>query len=71
MSLFFYQADLEENAEVLIGSGHGLKEGKWGEMQDPKLENKMGYRFGLVLPLEYCGVHSVGYTVTDIIHVDY
>jgi len=48
-----------------------LKVGKWGEMQDPKLENKMGYHFGLVLILEYFGVHSVGYTVTDALHVDY
>ena len=45
--------------------------GKWGEMQDPKLENKMGFRFGLVLILEYCGVHSVGYTVTDALYIDY
>jgi len=45
--------------------------GKWGEIQDPKLKNKMGYRFGLVLTLEYCGVHSVGYAVTDVLHVDY
>jgi len=45
--------------------------GKWGEMQDPKLENKMGYRFGLVLILEYFGVHSAGYAATDVLHVDY
>jgi len=45
--------------------------GKWGEMQDPKLENKMGYRFGLVLILEYCGVHSAGFAVTDVLHVNY
>ena len=45
--------------------------GKWGEMQDPKLENKMGYRFDLVLTLEYFGVYSVGYAVTDVLHVDY
>jgi len=44
--------------------------GKWGEMQDPKLED-VGYRFGLVLTLEYCGVHSVGYTATDVLHANY
>jgi hypothetical protein len=48
-----------------------LKVGKWGEVQDPKLEDEMGYRFGLVLALEYCGVHSVGYAATDVLHVDY
>jgi hypothetical protein len=67
----FDQFDLEEDSEVLIGSGHGLKMGKWGEVQDPKLENKMGYRFGLVITLEYFGVHSVGYAATDVLHVDY
>lgn len=45
--------------------------GKWGEMQDPKLENEMRYRFGLVLTLEYYGVHSVGYTDTDVLLVEY
>jgi len=40
-------------------------------MQDPKLENEMDYRFGLVLTLEYFGVHSVGYAVSDVLHVDY
>jgi hypothetical protein len=63
--------DLEENPEVTVGTGHGLKVGKWGEMQDPVLENETDYRLGLVLILEYCGVHSVGYTETHVFHVDY
>jgi hypothetical protein len=63
--------DLEENPEVTVGTGHGLKVGKWGEMQDPVLENEMNYRLGLVLILEYCGVRSVGYTETPVFRVDY
>jgi hypothetical protein len=63
--------DLEENPEVTVGTGHGLKVGKWGELQDPVLENEMNYRLGLVLILEYCGVRNVGYTETPVFHVDY
>jgi hypothetical protein len=63
--------DLEENPEVTVGSGHGLKVGKWGEMQNPELENQKDYHLGLVLVLEYCGVHSVGYTDTRVLHAHY
>ncbi|XP_021936936.1 uncharacterized protein LOC110838232 [Zootermopsis nevadensis] len=67
----FDQVDLKENSEVTVGTGHGLKVGKWGEMQDPVLKIEMGYRLGLVLILEYNGVYSVGYTETHDFYIDY
>jgi hypothetical protein len=63
--------DLEENPEVTVGSGHDLKVGKWGEMQNPELENLKHYSLGLMLVLEYCGVNSVGYTETRVLHARY